>query len=193
MILYTINGSGSDAVQALAACAGIEIDTRPRNAFGAELAAINPSGTVPTAVLAGQVITETVAILRYLAVQADQSLLGRSWQDRLKVDELISFLSTGLYAHYIQRFRPEKFISDEKYFADVKQKALGNLAQGLDRLEQLIPAQGPFLVGDSPTIADFYALVVLRWQNNIQPLTDATPRLQAYWQHIQQQPYFSIG
>jgi glutathione S-transferase len=191
MILYTINGSGSDAVQALAAYAGLEMDARPRNTFRAELETVNPAATVPTAVLAGQVVTETAAILRYLAHQVDVSLLGRSWQERLKVDELVSFLSTGLYAHYIQRFRPEKFVSDDKQFPDVKQKALVNLAQALDRLEQLIPVQGPFLVGKTPTIADFYALVVLRWQNNVQPLTDETPRLKAYWQHLQQQSFFT--
>jgi glutathione S-transferase len=187
MILYTINGSGSDAVAALSRYLDIDLEIKPRSENRTELEKVNSTATVPTVVMGDLVITETVAILRKLAATYDASLLGKTDADRVLVDELLSIVSTGLYAGYIQRFRPEKFVSDENQFNDVKALAAKNLAASLDHFEKRVPSQGPFLVGDYLTIADFYATVVFRWQQGIQPLNKETPKLATYWEFIQTQ------
>ena len=188
MILYTINGSGSDAILALAKTLGLTLDARARAEYRAELESINRSATVPTLTTDTLVLTETVAILRYLAQQYAPDLLGKNELARAKVDELLSLISTGLYASYIQYFRPEKFCSQADMYVDVRQMARANLAQALDHLEDHLPNSTSYLVGDAPTLVDFYLPVLLRWQANIQPLNQETPKLLAYWNFVQHQP-----
>ncbi len=188
MILYTINGSGSDAVQTLANVLTIKIESRSRSDHRVALESINRSATVPTLQSDDLVLTETVAILRFLANKYDSSLLGKTESDRAKVDELLSIISTGLYAGYIQFFRPEKFCSHSEMHDDVKRMAATNLAQALDHLEAHLPKSNSYLIGDYPTLVDFYLPVLLRWQQNIQPLNNETPKLLAYWNFVQQQP-----
>lgn len=187
MILYTIGGSGSDSIVALARHLNVNIETRMRSDYRIELEQVNRTATVPTLVDGTTVMTETAAIMRHLAKTYDSSLLGKTAQDQVLVDEILSIISTGLYAGYIQRFRPEKYVSDESQYDDVRAMALVNLAASLDHLEQRIDEQGPFLAGNYLTIADFSAVVVLRWQQGIQPLNQETPRLAAYWNFIQTQ------
>ena len=189
MILYTINGSGSDAVKSLANYCNIKLTERPRSEHRSALEAINPAATVPTLDSGDWVTTETAAILRYLAKQHNPDLLGTGDETQVRVDEIIGFLSTGMYSHYIQFFRPEKFVSSEAQFADVKSLGLQNLAQCLDLLEKKVDSSD-FLAGDQLSIADFYAMVLLKWQSKIQPLNTEYPKLQTYWQFIQQQPWF---
>lgn len=188
MILYTINGSGSNAVKAMAAYLEIPIEERARSKYGAELESINPSATVPTLNADQLIITETATILRYLASRFDPNLLGRTEIDRVQVDEIIGLMSTSIYCAYVQCFRPDKVVSDPLYYSNVKEMALRSIASNLDLWESKVLCT-PFLLGDHPTIADFYAIVLLNWQQGLQPLGEDHPKLKAYWELVQQQEW----
>ncbi|RJE76082.1 hypothetical protein BGP78_13800 [Pseudoalteromonas sp. MSK9-3] len=191
MILYTINGSGSDSVKAMAKYLNISLEERPRNNFRSELEKVNPRATVPTLLVnTDTALTETATILRLLAKRNKPELLGDSDFMETKVDELIGFLSTSVYQGYLLKFRPEFYINGEQHFPAVEQKAIQVLNKNLQTWEQFI-TDSEYLVGDKITIADFYAYVLLKWQSNIFPLTlEKTPKLHKYWLHLQSLPYF---
>jgi len=191
MILYTINGSGSDSVKALAKFLHLDLEDKPRNEYRSELEAVNPRATVPTFVQGEQVVTETATILRLLAKKNAPALLGESDQEEVKVDELIGFLSTTVYGGYLLRFRPDNYVDDEAHFDFVKAKSTSVIEANLDQWEDKLNGSS-FLVSDKLTIADFYAYVLLKWQNGIQALSPANhPKLSQYWNVLKSQPCFA--
>ncbi|WMN58786.1 glutathione S-transferase family protein [Pseudoalteromonas xiamenensis] len=191
MILYTINGSGSDSVLALAKCLNIELEVRPRSEFRPALEAVNPRATVPTLVESQDTaITETATILRLLARRHGPELLGESEYIQTKVDELVGFMSTVVYQGYLLKFRPEFYTSVEAHYPAVGEKALQVLKSNLQSWEFFLTGS-QYLVGDKLTIADFYAYVLLKWQSNIAPLNETdTPKLFHYWNTLKALEYF---
>lgn len=190
MILYTINGSGSDSVKALAKHLNLDIELRPRSEFKEALLKVNPRATVPTLVEGDTVLTETAALLRLVAKRHSPQLLGDNPVQEAKVDELISFLSTSVYHGYLQKFRPEHYITDTLQFGAVQQKAMAVISKNLQVWEDMM-RDATFLLTEQLTIVDFYAYVLLKWQSGIESLSQqAQPALWQYWQKLQHLPAF---
>ena len=190
MILYTINGSGSDSVKALAKFLHLDVEEKPRNEHREALEAVNPRATVPTFVKDNQVVTETATILRMLAKNNAPNLLGEDDQEEVRVDEFIGFLSTTVYAGYLLRFRPDNYVEEKVHYDLVKQKSQSVIAANLDQWESKLNGSS-FIASDKLTIADFYAYVLLKWQNGIEALNPANhPKLSEYWNLLKAQPCF---
>jgi glutathione S-transferase len=122
---------------------------------GADYKAINPKGYVPALEFDdGDLLTENVAILQYLASLAPE-LLPQAGKAKWHAIETLAFVSTELHKAFKPFFDPAS--SDE-----VKQKAKDLVAQ---RLALLVPRLGPreFIVGDEFTVVDAYLFVMLTW------------------------------
>jgi glutathione S-transferase len=120
---------------------------------GADFLEINPKGYVPALVLDdGEVVTENIAILDWIATQ-NPALglggdLGRTW-----LLETLAFLSTEVH----RGFKSLAFGDSEGEKAKARQAVV-------QRLELLAEScTGPYLFGTRPTVADCYLFVMLLW------------------------------
>lgn len=134
----------------------VKVDLRSKKTeSGADYRAINPKGYVPALELDdGDLLTENIAILQYLASESTE-LLPQSGKAKWHAIEALAFVSTELHKAFKPLFDPTS--PDE-----VKQKAKDLVAQ---RLQLLVPRLGQrqFIVGDQFTVVDAYLFVMLTW------------------------------
>jgi glutathione S-transferase len=126
---------------------------------GADFLAINPKGYVPALELDdGYVLTEGVVMQQYIADQKPEANLAppRGTMERLKLEELLVFLSTEVHKTFSPLFAPNT--PD-----DFKNAAKDKIAQRFDYLEKQLSDGRQFLTGDQFTIADAYFFTLSNW------------------------------
>ena len=130
----------------------------------AEYLAINPRGKVPALMLAdGSVLTETLAILRYLhAMHPQAALLPADALGEARGWEWLSWLSSAVQSHaFMLVFYPMRFLPDEAAQAALEAHGRALLQQHWADLESRLPAEGFALGGFS--IVDAHLTVFYRW------------------------------
>ncbi|CAL8248059.1 unnamed protein product [Merluccius merluccius] len=156
-----------------------------------EFTRLNPMQKVPVLVDNGFVLTESVAILKYLVTKYSipQHWYPSQAERRAKVDEYISWHHTNTRPHTAKVFLMEVLFPRMTGSAvdGVKlERALAELKETLDRLESMFLKRQPFLCGDDITLADLLAVCEL-----MQPLggdrdvLSDRPKLQQWRSRIQ--------
>ena len=132
-----------------------------------EYAAINPSRQVPVLEDGDFRLTESSAILKYLADKIDSPAYPKDLRKRARVNERMDWLNTGFYRDfsygmlYPQIFPFMKRADDNVQAGTLawgKEKAL-NWLKVLD--EGLIGPRNGYLCGDDITIADYFGAGML--------------------------------
>ena len=152
---------------------------------GAAYADTNPRGYVPALEFAsGDVLTENVAILHWLGEQhpgLSSDSTGKPL-DRFRTLERLSFLSSELHKAFSPYFSGKEFSEDQ---AKENRKKLD---AKLSQFDALLKKGGDYLLGDTFSVADAYAFVILNWSNFIGVSLDAWPDTKAYLQRIANRP-----
>lgn len=120
---------------------------------GIDFRSISAKGYVPALILPdGQLLTENVAVLDYLAALYPQLAragpLGRS-----RMMEALATISTELH----RAFKPMWHGGSERERAQADETVTALLVL------LSVSMKGTFLVGQEPTVADFYLFVMLLW------------------------------
>lgn len=168
---------------------GIPYDLRPVNVRKGDqkaeaFLALNPNGKVPVLVDDGFVLTESAAILVYLAEKTGQ-LLPRDGVGRARVFEQLFFHASGLSpafgnAGFFKRSSPEPQPIAEARFTVEADRILGLLDAKL--------AAQPFVAGEEFTIAD---IAHFGWLSRISfpDLTlDGRPNLSRWFETVAARP-----
>jgi glutathione S-transferase len=120
---------------------------------GKEFTAINTKGYVPALVLdSGEVVTENVAVLDWIASQAPKlGLEGPLGRTRLL--QTLAYISTEIH----KSFKP--------FFTGASEEDKARADKYINkRLHWLAERKvGKYLFGNEPVVADFYLFVTLRW------------------------------
>lgn len=153
----------------------VDIPTR-RTAAGDDFTEVNPKGYVPALVLDdGEVLTENVAILSWIAEQAPD-LVPSGSLGRTRMIELIGFLTEEVHKPFlIHMFWPgeeAKTISREAL-----DERFTHLANTL---------KGDYALGDTFSAADAMLFVMLSWARQGEMPLD--PRLVAYMDRVAARP-----
>ncbi|MCK7610761.1 glutathione binding-like protein [Roseibium sediminicola] len=152
---------------------------------GARFAETNPRGYVPALQFEnGDILTENVAILHWLGehypgFSSDKAGLPI---DRFRLLELLSFLSSELHKAFSPYFSGKDFSDAEK--AELQ----GKLDAKLTQFDAFLQKGGDYLFGDTFSVADAYAFVILNWTNFIGVSLDAWPKTKAYLARIGARP-----
>jgi glutathione S-transferase len=151
---------------------------------------INPLGRLPALVLDdGRVLTETAAILQYLAaVQPEPSLVPSDPWLRARCGEWLSLIGTSLQPTYAFILRPDRVVADATTHAPLQAAARARFMELLQHCEARVPNDG-FLIGDY-SVADPYLLVMVLWARFIGVPFDGLPRLNAWFGRVAQRPAF---
>lgn len=144
---------------------------------------INPNGYVPTlAVDQDTLITENSAVLLYLGdLKPELKLTPTNAFKRIRLQEMLSFLSSELHAAY----RP--FFSGKRLNEAERKEAEQKLAKRIEPIESRL-AESEFLMGAFFTVADAYAFVILNWSSFIDFSLDRWPQTEAFMAQIKQRP-----
>jgi glutathione S-transferase len=130
----------------------VDLKTK-RTEDGRDFAAINPKGYVPALVLDdGQLLTENVAILCWVAERAPQLAPGGEL-GRIRLIEMLAFVATELHKPFVRIFFPT---SDAERAA-----ARGLIGTRFGFLAEQLA--GDYLFGREASVADAYLYVMLRW------------------------------
>jgi glutathione S-transferase len=127
---------------------------------GSDYYAINSKGAVPALKLDnGQVLTEGVAIMQYIADQKPESGLApkNGTLERYRVQEWLNYITSEVHKSFSPLWNPA---------ADpaVKEYASSNLFKKFDWLESQLKGK-KYLTGDTFTVADAYLFTVVNWTN----------------------------
>jgi len=154
-----------------------------------EFQALNPKGLVPAVVDDGAVLTESNAIVRYLAAKHGRTdLLPAEPLARLRVEEMMDWQATDLNwswriaFHAIARKNPGIGTPEQV------RASLAGWTTLMTVLERRLAAGGPYACGDVFTAADIaIGLAVNRWFQMPMERPDL-PAALAYWQRLMQRP-----
>lgn len=152
---------------------------------GEDFRKISPNGYVPALVTDdGEIITENPAVLQYLADQSpDAGLAPPSGSlARTRLQESLNFVSSELH----KSFGP--FFSGAELDDSARKKAEAGVGRHAAHVERSLEDDRAFLLGDTFTVADAYAFVVLNWAGFVGVSLDAHPKTQAYVARIAARP-----
>ena len=126
--------------------------------------AINPKGRVPALVTPRGVLTETPAMLAFIAQSYPDAGLA-PLADAFafaQVQAFNSYLCSSLHVAHAHRMRGYRWASEESSFADMRRKVPEAVGEGFALIEREM-LRGPWVMGDTYTIADPYLFTLAQW------------------------------
>ncbi len=129
-----------------------------------EFLAINPKGKVPALITDRGILTENGPILVYLAQTFPKAKLAPI-DDPFALAEVQAFngyLATTVHVNFAHRTRGYRWADEESSKADMTRKAPQNVRESFQMIENTM-MRGPYVMGDTYTIADLYLLSLSRW------------------------------
>jgi glutathione S-transferase len=126
--------------------------------------AINGKARVPAMITPRGVLTETPAILIFIAQTFPQARLGAP-DDPFAFAELQAFnsyLCSTLHIAHSHRMRGHRWADTEASFADMQRKVPKSVGDCYDLIESQL-LKGPWVMGESYTVADPYLFTLAQW------------------------------
>ncbi|GAA0540977.1 glutathione S-transferase family protein [Rheinheimera aquimaris] len=201
--IYGAAGSGSVAVEAVLELIGapyqvlVEAPVWEGETERAKVIPVNPMAQLPVLVTEqGEVITESAAILLWLAEQHPEANLAPKPGSAKRAQFLrwMSFIPAAIYSMYWVRDEPERLAGDNKVlYPELLQRTADRIAHCWHVMDSQLTPQ-PFLLGQQMSVLDIYVTVASRWTPRRQRfyqvapamagvvrLIDTLPQLQAFW------------
>jgi glutathione S-transferase len=169
MILYYAPGSCAIASHIALEESGLPYDThrldfRRNEQRSAEYLAINPKGRVPALVTDRGIITETPAILAFIAQSAPSANLA-PLDDPFRFAQMQAFnsyLCSTVHVAHAHRLRGSRWTDDPAAIEAMKVKVPRNMADCFQLIEDGM-LEGPWVLGDFYSVADIYLYVLSTW------------------------------
>jgi glutathione S-transferase len=153
---------------------------------------LNPAGVVPTLVQDGQTITEAPAIVMHLADSHPQAGLAPApgSPERAQYYRWMLFMANTLQPAYRAWFySPE--IAGAASVEAVKLHARQKIEGAWQRIADHLEANGPYLLGEKLSAADFLLTMLMRWSRNMPKPSDSWPALLAHAARMKARPAFA--
>ncbi|WP_232098358.1 glutathione S-transferase family protein [Aeromonas veronii] len=149
--------------------------------------AINPKGRVPALVTAQGTLTETPALLLYVAQRFPDAKLAPLDNPFLlaRMQEVNSFLASTV--HDAHGRRGSRWADDEQAIAAMQQKVASNMRDGFAQIEQHYLA-GPWVLGEQFSVADIYLFVVAGWLKSDGVEISEFPKVAEHYQRMLSRP-----
>jgi len=167
----------------------LDFDTREHKA--APYLALNPAGVVPTLQIDGQVLTEAAAIALYLADRHPEAglLPAPGTPARGQAYRWMFWCANTLQPAYRAWFYPHE-AAGEANVAATQAMARQRLEAAWQRMAAHLQTQGPYVLGEAPSVVDFMLVMLMRWSRNMPTPADSLPVLKVYAQRLKARPSF---
>jgi glutathione S-transferase len=126
--------------------------------------AINPKGRVPAMVTERGILTETPAMLVFVAQSFPRARLAPVDDPFAfaEVQAFNSFLCSTLHVAHAHRMRGHRWADDEAAIAAMKRKVPDSVGACYDLIERHM-FRGPWVIGEAYTICDPYLFTIAQW------------------------------
>ena len=142
----------------------VKLDFRNQQQRTPEYLAINPKGRVPALVTERGVLTETPALLLYLAQLYPQARLA-PLDDPFALAELqavTNWLCSTVHIAHAHRMRGYRWTDDEAAQQTMKAKVPKNMTECFAWIDSDL-LRGPWMMGETFTVADAYMFTLSTW------------------------------
>jgi glutathione S-transferase len=129
-----------------------------------EYLAINPKARVPALVTANGILTETPAMLAFIAQSFPQAGLAPFDDPFLfaRVQAFNSYLCSTLHVAHAHRMRGHRWVDDPAAIAAMQRKVPETVGACYRLIEDEM-LEGPWVMGDTYTICDPYLFTMAQW------------------------------
>ena len=149
--------------EAGAAYEAVKVDTAAGDQRKPEYLAINPKGRVPAVATGQGALTETLAILAWVAETHPQAgLLPSDPWARAQAHAFNSYLASTVHVAHAHGRRGARWADEESSYADMRRKVPQTMAACFQLIEDELLA-GPFVLGEAFSVCDAYLFTVARW------------------------------
>jgi glutathione S-transferase len=166
-----------------------KIDFKSNQQNSPEYLAINPKGRVPSLVTDRGILTETPAMLAFIAQSFPQAMLA-SFEDAYafaQVQSFNSYLCSTVHINHAHRMRGARWATEESSFADMKRKVPQTVGASFALIERDM-LQGPWVMGDTYTICDPYLYTLEGWLEGDSVDISTLPKVADHRKRMEQRP-----
>ncbi len=138
---------------------------------------LNPAGTVPTLIVDGRPHGETAALAMLLAERHPEAKLAPAVGSAQRADylEWMLYLANTLQPAFRQWFYADEHVPDGA--ETIAEAGRVRIEACWDRIDAHLAANGPHMLGETFSVVDLYATMLMRWSRNMpRPATD--------WKHL---------
>lgn len=150
---------------------------------------INPKGRVPALVTDSGVLTETPAILAFIAQSFPKAKLAP--QDDpfafAQVQSINSYFCSTVHVAHAHRTRGTRWAAEETSLADLKRKVPENMTACLALIERDM-LRGPWVMGEQYTICDPYLYTIGGWLEGDGVDLSKLPKVAAHRKRMEERP-----
>lgn len=177
--------------EAGAAYEPVRIDFKTAEQRKPEYLAVNPKGRVPALVTDRGVLTETPAILLYVAQTHPAAKLA-PLDDPFalaRAQAFNSYLCSTVHVAHAHRMRGRRWVdaADEAAIKAMQKKVPESVGDCFDLIEREM-LSGPWVMGDSYTICDPYLFTLSQWLEGDGVDRSRFPKLAAHTRRIKERP-----
>jgi glutathione S-transferase len=156
----------------------VPVDFRSQAQRSPEYLAINPKGRVPALVTENGILTETPALLCFVAQlfpQAELAPLADPFA-LARVQEFNSYLCSTVHVAHAHGRRGTRWADDAAAIEAMKRKVAANMAECFALIEHEL-LKGPWVIGERYTICDPYLFTIASWLDGDGVDTAGVPRV----------------
>lgn len=163
----------------------VEIDFAAKEQTGAAYGQINPKNRVPALAVEGGILTETGALLEYIADLAPDAGLRPQDPVRLaRMREVMFYLASTMHVNHAHKMRGARWATTPAAFKDMQAKVPETMAASCDYISQF-GLRGPFVLGESFSLADCYLYVICTWLEGDGVKLARFPKIQAFMEAME--------
>lgn len=153
--------------------------------------ALNPKGRVPALVTDRGVLTETVAILAWVAQTFPEAELAPTdpW-DFAQAQAFNSYLASTVHVAHAHRHRGYRWADEESSFADMRRKVPQTVGACFQLIEDAF-LKGPFVLGERFSICDGYLFTLADWMEGDGVDPQQFPKVLEHRERIRARPAVS--
>ncbi len=128
-----------------------------------EYLAINPKGRVPALITESGVLTETPAILSFIAKKyPDKNLAPNDQFEFARAQAFNMYLSSTVHVGHSHKHRGTRWANDLKALENMTSRVTENMTQYAQSIEDHYFI-GPWVLGDKYSMCDPYLYVITKW------------------------------
>jgi glutathione S-transferase len=165
------------------------LDFKNNQQTSPEYLKVNPKGRVPALVTDHGVLTETPALLAYIAQGFPKAKLAQLDDAHAfaQVQAFNSYLCSTVHVAHAHKVRGYRWATDESSFADMKRMVPKTMAAGFALIERSM-LKGPWVMGEQYTICDPYLFTLTGWLEGDGVDLASLPKVMAHRQRMAERP-----
>lgn len=166
----------------------VRVDFRTNEQRSPAYLQVNPKGRVPALVTEQGVLTETPALLVYVAQRwpaAQLAPLAGAFE-MARVNEFNAYMCATVHVAHAHGRRPYRWADDAQAQESMKRKMPQNMAECFELVERQL-LRGPWVLGERFSICDLYLFTIARWLEADGVAIETLPRVHEHRRRMAQQ------